>query len=486
MRYCILFFLFFCQSSIHAQIYADGKTKDSSGFEFKVKIIPLSYKKLLLGCNIGEKQYIADSAIVNQKGEAIFKSKFAFPQGIYMLLNDKFEKLFNIIIDSNQHFSLNIDLSNPQQPKYVFINSPENNIVVEYNQLQKEYFTEFRTTKELLINANDADDIVKYKLALDTIDKKIKALRTNTIKNNPNSFFSKVLVAMYEPVLPDSLKVQKNRNDTIRARQYVRDHFWDGVEFWDTRLIYTPFFMDKVKKYFIEVAGYKTKEITKDIDYMLSYASGSDLMTQMLLNNFIQGSLSHMYKWNDSVYVHLFEKYIGPKNYSWISAKEREKLSEKAYYMMGKMIGSGAPDIELNNLDSVKSTLYNLKSKYTILAFWDPKCHHCRETLPQMDSMYKKMWKQKGVKVFSVATQSDGTIQDWYDYINEHHLQAWENVYSSSADEQQSMQLGKPSVTQKYDVWYFPSFFVLDSEKRFVAKKLNYQQMVDFLKTYLK
>ena len=31
-----------------------------------------------------------------------------------------------------------------------------------------------------------------------------------------------------------------------------------------------------------------------------------------------------------------------------------------------------------------------------------------------------------------------------------------------------------------------PSFFVLDSEKRFVAKKLNYQQMVDFLKTYLK
>jgi hypothetical protein len=103
-----------------------------------------------------------------------------------------------------------------------------------------------------------------------------------------------------------------------------------------------------------------------------------------------------------------------------------------------------------------------------------------------MDSMYKKLWKQKGVKVFSVATQSDGTIQDWYDYINEHHLQAWENVYSSSADEQQSMQLGKPSVTQKYDVWYFPSFFVLDSEKRFVAKKLNYQQMVDFLKTYLK
>ena len=111
MRYCILFFLFFCQSSIHAQIYADGKTKDSSGFEFKVKIIPLSYKKLLLGCNIGENQYVADSAIVNQKGEALFKSKFAFPQGIYILLNDKFEKLLNIIIDSNQHFSLNIDLS---------------------------------------------------------------------------------------------------------------------------------------------------------------------------------------------------------------------------------------------------------------------------------------------------------------------------------------------------------------------------------------
>lgn len=486
MRITFLIILLFTQLLTRAQLLNGFNNTESSGLEFKVKMIPLSYKKLFLGCNIGQQQFIADSASINQKGEAIFKNKPMLSRGIYVLLNDKFEKILNLILDTNQHFSLNIDLSNPQQPKFAFNNSPENNTVVEYNQLQKEYFTEFKTTKDLLINANEADDIVKYKLALDTIDKKIKVLRTNTIKNNPNSFFSKVLVAMYEPVIPDTLKQQKNWNDTLRARQYIRDHFWDGVDFWDTRLVYTPFFMDKVKKYFIEVAGYKTNEITKDIDYMLSYASSSDLMTQMLLNNFIQGSLTHMYKWNDSVYVHLFEKYIGPKNYNWISAEEREKLSEKAYYLMGKMIGSGAPDIELDNLDTLKSSLYNLKSRYTILAFWDPKCHHCRETLPQMDSMYKNFWKQKGVKVFSVASQSDGTIQDWYDYINEHHLQDWENVYSSSADEQARIQLGKRPITQMYDVWYFPSFFVLDSEKRFVAKKLNYQQMVDFLKTYLK
>ena len=120
------------------------------------------------------------------------------------------------------------------------------------------------------------------------------------------------------------------------------------------------------------------------------------------------------------------------------------------------------------------------------MAFWDPTCHHCKETLPRLDSMYRAVWKKKGVGIFAFANESDGKKEDWTNYISEHHLEDWTNVYNSGAINMMRRTSANKPYTQLYDVWYYPCFFVLDNQKRFVAKKLNYQQMIDFLKIYLK
>jgi hypothetical protein len=205
-----------------------------------------------------------------------------------------------------------------------------------------------------------------------------------------------------------------------------------------------------------------------------------------MMEDFMAASINHTYHWNDSVFIHLFEKHIAPKKYSWLTEDQRQMISEKAYYLMGKMIGSPATDIQLPNFQGQATSLYNIKSNYTILAFWDPTCSHCRETLPKLDSMYRTQWKRKGISVFGFGSESEGKIGDWTNYIEKHHLQDWTNVYNTQEENRNRVMKGLKAYPEIYDVWYYPSFFVLDKNKRFMAKKLTFEQMVDFLKLNVK
>ena len=47
-----------------------------------------------------------------------------------------------------------------------------------------------------------------------------------------------------------------------------------------------------------------------------------------------------------------------------------------------------------------------LMRHYTIVCFWDPTCGHCREEVPRMDSIYHAKWKNEGVKIYGVLTET--------------------------------------------------------------------------------
>jgi hypothetical protein len=52
-------------------------------------------------------------------------------------------------------------------------------------------------------------------------------------------------------------------------------------------------------------------------------------------------------------------------------------------------------------------------------------------------------------------------------------------VYYSKADDKARIDAGIPGYSQLYDVLTFPTLYLLDKEKRIVAKKLTYQQIDD-------
>jgi thiol-disulfide isomerase/thioredoxin len=148
---------------------------------------------------------------------------------------------------------------------------------------------------------------------------------------------------------------------------------------------------------------------------------------------------------------------------------------------MANIMGTAAADIMLPDTSGILTGLYDLKADYTVVVFWDPTCGHCREVLPRLDSFYRAKWKLAGLKMFAVSKETDGSKKDWMGFVHDHKLEEWVHVYYSKAEDKMRIEGGIPGYSQLYDIQSFPTLYLLDKEKRIVAKKLAVDQIDDVL-----
>jgi hypothetical protein len=62
----------------------------------------------------------------------------------------------------------------------------------------------------------------------------------------------------------------------------------------------------------------------------------------------------------------------------------------------------------------------------------------------------------------------------------------WSHVYYSKEAEKERVSNNVPGYSQLYDVQSFPTLYLLDKDKRIVAKKLSFEQIDEILQLKLK
>lgn len=451
-----------------------------NGYEITVTFKPYKDQYIYLGHYFGKTYPIIDSVKVDQQSRGVFKGKQPLQGGIYLIGFPNRAGFFEILVDKQQVFSVAAD-SALLPGGITFAQSPDNELFIAYQQTVSEKGARINTLKERLKAVSALADSTRILDSLTRVDTELKNYRDQLIQKNNGTFLAALLQAMREPVLPDSLQKPANREDSLLAFRYYRDHYWDGVNFYDGRLAYTPFFEDKLDRYFNQLVVPHPDSVNKEIDYMLGYASVNAEMQRFLLLRFINRYYTQRYMWEDAVFVHLFEKYFSSKTYSWLSDQGKKLITDRAYSLMANILGNAASDIELPDSTGRTQSLYNLKKEYTLVVFWDPTCGHCKETLPKIDSVYTTRWKNKGVGIFAVAKETEGTRADWTRFINEKKIGAWTHVYYSKEAEKERVSKNIPGYSQLYDVQSFPTLYLLDKEKRIVAKKLAFDQIDEII-----
>ncbi|MDQ6845748.1 MAG: TlpA family protein disulfide reductase, partial [Bacteroidota bacterium] len=186
------------------------------------------------------------------------------------------------------------------------------------------------------------------------------------------------------------------------------------------------------------------------------------------------------YMGQDAVFVHLFEKYHSKGISSWLNEKQITTISSRAYMLMSNLIGEQAANLEMVDTAGIAHPLYDLPSVYTIVCFWDPTCSHCQHEVPRLDSFYRAKWKNEGVKMYGVLTETKEKPK-WKEFIEKNNLQSWVNVYETDEQKKANEEAKKPSYKQLYDVTQTPTLYLLDKDKRIIAKKLTIEQMDDVL-----
>jgi thiol-disulfide isomerase/thioredoxin len=457
------------------------------GYEIKITLKPFKNEYIYLGHYSGKQYPIVDSVKLNDKSEGIFKGTKKLGGGIYLVVYPAKNSYFEMLIDKQQHFTIIADTSTLKKEKK-FINSPDNVLFNNYQAYMADRGKEIDLARKGLAAATTAKDSALWNARLKKTDSAIVAYRKNIISKNPDNILSALLHLMEEPVVPSADKQPGGKYDSTFAYHYFKDHYWDGINFWDERIARTPasLFDERLDKYYNTLVYPNPDSVIRELDWMLGYASISEEMTRFLLVKFINRYLNQKYMWEDAVFVHLYQKYFSQKEYSWLTPQGKKIITDRAYSLMANIMGNPAENISLPDSTGKIISLYADTARFTIVCFWDPTCSHCQEMVPVLDSMYQAKWKAIGVKMFAIAKETSGTKKDWLSFISAHHLQDWTNVYYSKEEEKTRVDANIPGYSQLYDVQTLPTVYLLDKDKRIVAKKLTWQQTDDILQLKVK
>lgn len=457
--------------------------KAQQGYNIPITLKPYKNTYVYLGYYYGRMKALADSALLDANGKGVFKGKDALPGGIYFIVSPRKEILFEILLDKQQQFSITAD-SATLPNNVVFTGSQDNSLFHLYTRFTNTIGNDINKTNEEFKTVKNAKDSAKLRTRLKQLTDRMQVYRDSMIAKNPNTFLTALFQAMKEPIVPPAAKHPGGKYDSLFAYRYYKSHYWDGVSFSDGRLVRTPFFEAKLEKYYKELVVPNPDSIKQEVDHMLLYSRTNQEMFKFLLVHFVQKYVNPEYMGQDAVFVHLFEKYINTGQADFFTEKYKDFMFKRAYSLMANLIGQPAANLELVDTLDKPASLYDIKSEFTVICFWDPTCSHCKETVPKVDSILKAKWKNEGVVVYGVMV--DGGKDLWKKFIHDNNLTGWIHAYQLPSQQKEEEAAGKPNYRQLYDVYQTPILYLLDKDKRIVAKKLTYLQLDEVIDLKLK
>ncbi|MEN9696785.1 MAG: hypothetical protein RLZ56_206 [Bacteroidota bacterium] len=448
------------------------------GREIEISLKPYQNTKIYLGSNYGNSKALVDSCILNEKGQGVFKSKDKLTPGIYFVVSPKMSILFDFLVDEKQQFKISADTSDLRNIQIV--GSKDNTLFQSYSKEINGLFLQLSELENNYKAAKTQADSTNIKTAYLAKDKEIKQKRQAFIKSNPNTLMQFLLNTMQVPDAP-AIPVVKGKADSLYPFHYVKSHYWDDVVFNDNRLLRTPFFEKKLDDYFKNYVSREPDSIIEEVQYMLTVAKTGKEIYPFLLFKFTNKYISPEFMGQDKVFLHIYQNFFAKGDTVLLNEASKKSLRDRAYSLMANQLGLPAPILVLNDMDNQRFALHNIKAPFTFVAFWDPTCGHCKVEIPRLDSIYKANWKAMNVKVVSVNINAK-EMTAWKNFVKEHQMEGWINGYQTDEDLEKEIKEGKPTtIRQLYDVYKTPTFYLLDKDKKIIAKNLSLEQFNDFL-----
>ena len=209
----------------------------------------------------GPKQYYKDTAEVDKDGNFVFEGDENLPGGIYSVVMPDKKSYFEFIVNDQEVFmsTAKDDLVNSMKVK----NSEENKIFYEYLQFVNTKQKESKKIKDQLEENKEND---KLKEQLKNIDEEVKNYKLKIMEDNPEFLVTKIFKASQDPEVPEAPILENGRKDSTFAYRYYKQHYLDGVDFSDDRLLRTPVFHNKLDYYIQKLVVQIPDSINKEAD----------------------------------------------------------------------------------------------------------------------------------------------------------------------------------------------------------------------------
>jgi thiol-disulfide isomerase/thioredoxin len=447
-----------------------------NGYEIDITIHGLQDSTVFLAYHFGDKQYIKDTLKLDKKGHGIISGQEVLPQGIYMIVIPG-RKYFEILISRDQNFALTC-IYNDYFNTLKFTGSDENSA---FNEYQKKWMLMQQhagvIAKRIQDNKKNSDSLKILTSAQKLQENNMKIYLKSVVNANNGNLLATLVKSLLPLEVPDfSIPDGVTNPDSvkwIRNYNYNKDHFFDNIDLTDDILLRTPILHARLNAFFTNVVIQAPDSINKEIDKIISKCQKNYKVFQFvavfLFNHFRESEIMG----HDAVMVKLADDIYLSGKADWVTKEFKDDLRKQIELIRPNLIGKKAENLIMDSYKGIFVSLYDIDKEFIILYFWEPDCGHCKEATPKLKAYYEKA-KEDNIEVFAVCTIADKP--KWTKYIEENKL-TWINGWD-------------PERNSHFDFYYniqsTPMIYILDRNKKIIAKKLAVDDISSYIDNYRK
>ena len=441
-------------------------------YNINVQIDDCNNTMLYLGMYYGAEHQIIDSAITNNYGFAQFQSKKALLQGIYFIAIPPYAR-FEILIEDDQDFEINTNLNHlldsltVSKLDYTDYFIPFQYEIAKLNLEQ----TQIKMQKQFYEQIGLIDSVKMLSNKLDVLNYKRTDVYNNYLAKDSLNFLSKMIKMMLPPNFDKDIIALKYANPPAYFK-YFKDHYFDRVDFSDSRILRTPEFvfyrlLNEYCIYFFNTNVSNINEVFEDVDNFITKTSVNSEVSRYVISFLTSYYANPPTMGMDAVFVHLVDEYYAKNKLDWADESMIDAISDEADAIRYNLIGNTAIDVQLTDRSGGVSSLLQLDADYTVLWFWEPGCEKCELQTPILEDIYPQLL-EKNIEVIAIYIGTDKNA--WLSYIS--NLEAnWVNLYDP---------LQTSGIFKYYGASRTPRLFILDKNKQILARDVFPENLLQY------
>ncbi len=411
----------------------------------------------------GDQNFLADSAAVDASGHLVLRRKKLLPAGFYTFLLPGMKNL-SILMDKDQRMTIRAKIQDVMGTLQVegSINTDLFYQSIRYQTKQEPELAQ--TTATMNKSGINSPEYLQAKQRQAQILDERKAYLSGIYKQYPDAFFTKFKTAGQNP---DFIEFRKPNGDmdTMRQLMNYREHFWDGVDFSDDRLLNTPVIGNKLKRYIKELTPQNPDSLIKVSDPLIrrviNHRQYFKYFTNWIALQYENTKTTVMD--GEAVYVHIIKNYFTPELAWWEKPENLAPLQTHVWEMEASLLNRKGPDVRAQDVNGQFKSIYEKTAPIVVVFMFSPDCEHCQKEAVEVQALYEK-WKTKGVDFYGIAVST--TDEEWKKFVKEKGF-TFTNVFDPT----------NRAIYAKYFVDITPEIYVLNKDRIIVGKNLHPNQL---------
>ena len=249
-------------------------------------------------------------------------------------------------------------------------------------------------------------------------------------------------------------------------------HYWDGIEAFDGPTDENPILAEQLDFYFDKMVAPLPDSITPEIDRLIERTSFNPDLRDFILWYLLEKYRHPEYMSQDQVFVYLYDQYFSQLEIKDLNKTNLALIRDKAETFRRLALFNLAPDFAIS--DSID--LHSVESEYTVLFFYDHDCDVCHKEKQELDSV---VLVHPEVTVLAIDMNPDNSGEGSGESSGEFAIRPKGDGDLKSPI--QYRRITNPSeliaLSDAYDIETTPLIYVLDKDKRIIAKKIRAKQI---------